>query len=86
MFDIVGVRFNRNGCIRFFTSGGCDIAVGDRVLVDTDEGQLEACVVIAPGQILHSDLRSNQSVRSKMFPPSSLCAGIQLNHHTVMDP
>ena len=65
MFDIVGVRFNRNGCIRFFTSGGCDIAVGDRVLVDTDEGQLEACVVIAPGQILHSDLRDSMIPVSK---------------------
>jgi len=59
MIDIVGVRFNRNDCIRFFTSGGCDLAVGDRVLVDTDEGQFEACVVIAPGQILHSDLQDS---------------------------
>ena len=57
MGEVVGVRFRRSGPVRYFDPAGLDLSVGDRVVVQTEEGPQEGWVVVAPGQVLHSDLR-----------------------------
>ena len=41
----------------YFDPGDHDLSIGDRVLVETDDGCREAEVVIEPGQVAYSDLR-----------------------------
>ena len=57
MTSLVGVRFRPSGKIRYFEHGGYDLKVGDKVLVETDDGEREGRVVVAPSQIIFSDLR-----------------------------
>ena len=55
--SIVGVRFKRQGRVEYFDPADLDLAVGDRVVVETPEGPQEGEVVIAPAQVVFSDLR-----------------------------
>ncbi len=55
--SLVGVRFDRSGNVAYFDASGFDLTLGDLVMVETDRGPREGRVVIAPSQILHSDLR-----------------------------
>ena len=55
--EIVGVRFTPSGRVHFFSPGNVEMAVGDRVEVETDLGGREGTVVIAPDQMRYSDLR-----------------------------
>ncbi len=57
MPTLVGVRFSPLERVQYFDSDKLDLAVGDRVVVETDEGPQEAVVVIAPDQVIYSDLR-----------------------------
>ena len=57
MANIVGVRFTRDGRILYFDPADLDLAIGDRVILETDDGPREGWVAIAPSQVLHSDLR-----------------------------
>ena len=57
MPDIVGIRFEFAGEVHYFDPSGLDLSVGDRVSVQTDEGERDGQVAIAPGQVIHSDLR-----------------------------
>ena len=57
MADTVGVRFTRSGRVYYFDPGDHELSVGDRVLVETDDGRREGEVVIEPSQIAYSDLR-----------------------------
>ena len=57
MAGIVGVRFISSGQVHYFDPGGYDLSVGDLVRVETDDGPREGRVVIAPDQVLYSDLR-----------------------------
>ncbi len=54
---LVGLRFAPLGRIRYFDAGERDLAVGERIVVDTAEGLHDAEVAIAPSQVLYSDLR-----------------------------
>ncbi len=54
---VVGVRFNAIGPVHYCDPGNLDLSVGDRVLVESEDGPREANVVIAPEQVLFSDLR-----------------------------
>ena len=54
---IVGVRLSPTGPVRYFDPGDTDPAVGDRVVVDDDDGPQEGVVAIAPDQVLYSELR-----------------------------
>ncbi len=56
MIDVVGVRFKRAGRIYYFDPVGTDLEVNDYVIVETSRGQEVGCVVIAPKQILASDI------------------------------
>ena len=54
---IVGVRFQPHGRVHFFDAAETVLSVGDTVLVETECGSRQGRVAIAPGQVLHSDLR-----------------------------
>ena len=54
---IVGVRFSRNGRVEYCDPAGFDLSPGDAVVVDTESGPREGQVVIAPAQVVQSDLR-----------------------------
>ena len=55
--NLAGVRFRPSGRVHFVDPAGIDLRVNDRVLVEQEFGQREATVIVAPGQVLHSDLR-----------------------------
>ena len=57
MPGLVGVRFGRSGPVCYFDPRGLDLSVGDRVMVETEDGGRAATVVIAPRQVLYSALR-----------------------------
>ncbi len=54
---LVGVRFKTSGPVRYFDPGDAELDVGDLVVVATADGEKEGRVVIAPGQVLYSELR-----------------------------
>jgi cell fate regulator YaaT (PSP1 superfamily) len=56
MADIVGVRFKRAGRIYYFDPSGIDLEVNDSVVVRTVHGLELGQVVIAPKQVLASEL------------------------------
>ena len=57
MAEVVGVRFARAGKVEYFDPSGLELSAGDKVLVETQDGPREGRVVIAPAQVVHSDLR-----------------------------
>ncbi len=57
MPEVVGVRFARAGKVEYFDPSGLELSAGDKVLVETQDGPKEGRVVIAPAQVVHSDLR-----------------------------
>ncbi len=56
MADIVGVRFKRAAKVYYFDPVGIDMAVNDYVVVETSRGLELGQVVIAPRQVLASEL------------------------------
>ena len=52
--DIVGVRYELSGPVRYCDPGNHELEVGDRVLVQTESGEREAEVVVAPDQVLYA--------------------------------
>ena len=57
MPEVVGVRFAQTGKVEYFDPSGLELTAGDKVLVETQDGPKEGQVVIAPAQVVHSDLR-----------------------------
>ena len=57
MAEIVGVRFLPSDRVHYFDPGDHSLSVGDLVRIETDDGPKEGQVVIAPDQVLFSDLR-----------------------------
>ena len=53
----MGIRFHPLETVQYFSPGDEDLAVGDRVLVQTDSGPKEGQVAIAPAQVLYSEVR-----------------------------
>lgn len=56
MPDIVGVRFKRTGKVYYFDPAGIDLEANDQVIVETSRGQELGKVVIAPRQVLASEI------------------------------
>jgi cell fate regulator YaaT (PSP1 superfamily) len=56
MADIVGIRFKRAGKVYYFDAAGIEVAAGDHVVVKTSRGTELGHVVIAPGQVLASQV------------------------------
>lgn len=59
MAELTGVRLTLYGKLQYFDANGISLSAGDRVLVETDDGEREGVVAIAPSQLLHSDLRGH---------------------------
>ncbi len=57
MADIVGVRFKRAGRIYYFDAAGIELEANDCVVVQTTRGLELGQVVIAPKQVLASELK-----------------------------
>ena len=57
MNTLTGVQFKPSDKVQYFDANGLDLAVGERVVVETWDGEREGVVVIAPGQAIYSDLR-----------------------------
>ncbi len=53
---IVGVRFKEAGRVFYFDAGGFSLEVGERVVVQTAQGSEVARVVIAPDQVVASEI------------------------------
>ncbi len=53
---VVGVRFKEAGRVFYFDAGGLSLEVGQRVVVQTPQGSEVARVVIAPDQVLASEI------------------------------
>jgi cell fate regulator YaaT (PSP1 superfamily) len=63
---IVGVRYRRAGKIYYFDAEAVpDLAVGDRVIVDTSRGRELGQVVIAPGQVVDAQVGEVKPVLRK---------------------
>lgn len=72
MPTLTGVKFSPYGKLSYCDSNGVDVRVGDRVIVDTDDGPKEGIISIAPDQVIHSDLRGPMfPVLRKLPPPQS---------------
>ena len=56
MAEIVGIRFKRAGRIYYFDPAGIDLEVNNYVVVKTARGLELGWVVIAPKQVLASEL------------------------------
>ena len=67
--SVIGVRFDRGGNVAYFDAAGIDLSPGDLVVVETDRGAREGRVVIAPSQIVHSDLRGDLDPVLKVVEP-----------------
>ncbi len=57
MTMLAGVQFTPSDKVQYFDANGINLSVGDRVIVETWDGEQEAVIVIAPEQVLRSDLR-----------------------------
>ena len=55
--NVVGVRFRATGRVHYFDPGDEDLVAGDRVSAETKQGPQVGEVVIAPSQVLYSELR-----------------------------
>jgi cell fate regulator YaaT (PSP1 superfamily) len=56
MSNVVGVRFKRAGRIYYFDPVDIDLEVNDYVVVETSRGLEVGCVIIAPKQVLASEV------------------------------
>ncbi len=54
--DVVGIRFQRAGKVYYFAPAGLDLQVNDYVVAETERGLKVGRVVIAPKQIMASQL------------------------------
>lgn len=57
MADVVGIRFKRTGKVYYFDPAGIDLDVNNHVVVKTVRGLEMGQVVVAPWQVLDSELR-----------------------------
>ena len=56
MAEIVGIRFNRAGKVYYFDPSGIDLEINEHVVVKTSRGLEMGQVVIAPKQVLASEV------------------------------
>ncbi len=58
MAEIVGIRFKQAGKVYYFDPGDLELEVNDYVVVETARGLELGHVVIAPGQVIDSDIEN----------------------------
>ena len=57
MADVVGIRFKRAGKVYYFDPAGIDLETNDQVIIKTTHGLEMGQVVIAPHQIIDSEVK-----------------------------
>lgn len=68
----VGVRFKEAGKIYYFDAGGFDLDVGNYVLVETPHGEEIARVVVAPDQVVASEIKETLKPVIRLAAPEDL--------------
>ena len=58
---IVGVRFSPYDRVHYYDDNGINVGFADKVLVETENGEREASVVIGSTQTVHSDFAGRLS-------------------------
>ncbi len=93
--DVVGIRFQRAGRVYYFAPAGLDPKVGDQIVAETERGLKMGRVVIAPKQVMASQLTEPlkpvlrlatpedhgrlESVRAREHEALSKCAELSSN-------
>ena len=72
MANIVGIRFRRAGKVYYFDSAGFEIKIGDHVIVETIRGHEIGRVVIAPRQVLESEITEPLKPVARMATPEDV--------------
>jgi cell fate regulator YaaT (PSP1 superfamily) len=72
MADIVGVRFKRAGKVYYFDAAGIELETGDCVVVKTSRGMELGHVIIAPGQVLASEVETTLSPVVRKAEPEDI--------------
>ena len=67
-----GIRFKEAGKIYYFDAGGFDLAVGNFVVVDTSHGQEVGRVVIAPDQVVATEIKESLKPILRLAEPEDL--------------
>ena len=57
MPTLTGVQIRPSDKVQYFDANNLNLRAGERVIVETWDGDHEGVVVIAPDQVLRSDLR-----------------------------
>lgn len=70
--DVVGVRFQRAGRVYYFDPGGLDLRVNDQIVAETERGLRLGRVVIAPGQVMSSQLTEPLRAVLRVATPEDL--------------
>ena len=66
MSRIVGIRLQGSGSLLYFDPGNLELSLLDTVMVETETGIKQGCVVIAPDQVVYSEIRGPlQSIIAK---------------------
>ncbi len=68
----VGVRFKEAGKVYYFDAGEYDVDVGSYVLVETSHGQEIGRVVIAPDQVVASEIKESLKAIIRVATPEDL--------------
>jgi len=61
MANVAGIRFKKAGKVYYFDAGDIELKAGDAVVVKTNRGIELGNVVIAPGQVLSSEIEETLS-------------------------
>jgi len=72
MADIVGVRFRRAGKVYYFDPAGLELKIGNHVIVETTRGSELGRVVIAPRQVLESELTEPLKLVLRLASPEDV--------------
>ena len=54
--NLVGIRLSLSGSVLYYDPADLDLAVGDRVIVESDGEPAEGYVVIAPSQVIFAEV------------------------------
>jgi len=72
MANVVGIRFKRAGKVYYFDAGDIELEVNDYAVVKTSRGLELGHVVIAPGQILASEIEETLSPVVRKAEPEDI--------------
>src|SRR3972149_8533848 len=72
MADVVGVRFKEAGKIYYFKAGELELDVGNYVVVETSHGHEVGRVVVAPDQVVVSEIKDPLKKVVRLAEPDDL--------------